>query len=122
MAPYTPEARFAHARAKELAHGCARPRRWNGTYWRVPCPAHEGDHGDACSITPTKQGVVRVKCRTGCSVDRIVQALGFTHNDLCYPVSSTYTYTSVTGATVVSVVTGTKVVSTTYPVRPDDQA
>src|SRR5437660_12269866 len=49
--------------------------------WRACCPAH-GDLEPSLSIGLGEQGQVLLKCFTGCSLERIVEAMGLTITDL----------------------------------------
>ncbi len=49
--------------------------------WRACCPAH-ADRRPSLSIGVGEQGQVLLKCFAGCSLERIVEAMGFTMVDL----------------------------------------
>src|SRR5215469_13195759 len=49
--------------------------------WRACCPAH-ADRRPSLSISVGEQGQVLLKCFAGCSLERIVEAMGLTMSDL----------------------------------------
>ena len=49
--------------------------------WRACCPAH-ADRKPSLSIGLGEQGQVLLKCFAGCSLERIVEAMGLTMTDL----------------------------------------
>ena len=49
--------------------------------WRACCPAH-ADRRPSLSISVGEQGQVLLKCFAGCSLERIVEAMGLTMTDL----------------------------------------
>src|ERR1700694_1064898 len=49
--------------------------------WRACCPAH-ADSEPSLSIGLGEQGQVLLKCFAGCSLERIVEAMGLTITDL----------------------------------------
>jgi len=55
--------------------------------WRACCPAH-GDLEPSLSIGLGEQGQVLLKCFAGCSLERIVEAIGLTILDL-FPDAAT---------------------------------
>ena len=55
--------------------------------WQARCPAH-ADKGPSLSVRETDEGVVLVKCFTGCSVHEVVQAVGLELSDLFPPRES----------------------------------
>ena len=56
--------------------------------WKACCPAHP-DRTPSLSIGLGEQGQVLLKCFAGCSLERIVEALGLTVNDLFPDETST---------------------------------
>lgn len=50
--------------------------------WRSCCPGHNGNNPTALSITETDDGMVLLKCHTGCGVDQIVSSVGLELSDL----------------------------------------
>src|SRR5947209_6779287 len=56
--------------------------------WRACCPAH-ADRKPSLSIGLGEQGQVLLKCFAGCSLERIVEAMGLTMTDLFPDAAST---------------------------------
>src|SRR5260221_4773450 len=56
--------------------------------WKACCPAH-ADHQPSLSIGLGEQGQVLLKCFAGCSLERIVEAMGLTITDLFPAATST---------------------------------
>ena len=57
--------------------------------WRACCPAH-ADRKPSLSIGLGEHGQVLLKCFAGCSLERIVEAMGLTMTDL-FPDSGLHT-------------------------------
>ena len=56
--------------------------------WRACCPAH-ADRKPSLSIGLGEHGQVLLKCFAGCSLERIVEAMGLTMTDLFLDTAST---------------------------------
>lgn len=54
--------------------------------WRACCPAHDDKH-PSLAVTELDDGVVLIKCWSGCSADEITASLGLSVRDL-FPHSS----------------------------------
>ena len=57
---------------RQVAHG----------RWHARCPAHNGTNRNVLSIGETSDGTVLIKCFHGCSVAKVVQAIGLELHEL----------------------------------------
>lgn len=55
--------------------------RRSGAKWMARCPGHE-DHSPSLCVSEGRNGCALLHCFAGCSIDRILKALGLSMRDL----------------------------------------
>lgn len=56
----------------------------SGNGYMALCPAHN-DHNPSLSISPGKKGGIVLHCHTGCTVDKVLEAVGLSKDDIAPP-------------------------------------